>query len=168
MYLFWTAFSALGINEFQGRQNSRTSISHMQVNNGICEIHVQGKDATNAQILVHIGMRHYRYLCHYHHLHQGQYLLLIYSIRRNICYGLEEEDGLTASEQPTMTQIEEAAKSANAHEFIMRLPDGYETVSVTINLLRTTRPADEKIGHWKPCLCINSYYRSGWKNKIIF
>ena len=51
------------------------------------------------------------------------------SIRRNICYGLEEEDGVPSGEQPSFAQIEEAAKSANAHEFIMRLPEGYETVS---------------------------------------
>lgn len=51
------------------------------------------------------------------------------SIRRNICYGLEVEDGLSADEVPTTSDIEEAARLANAHDFIMGLPHGYETVS---------------------------------------
>ena len=51
------------------------------------------------------------------------------SIRRNICYGLEVEDGLSADEVPTGSDIEDAARLANAHDFIMRLPQGYETVS---------------------------------------
>ena len=51
------------------------------------------------------------------------------SIRRNICYGLEEEDGLGPEEVPSMADVEEAARLANAHDFIMTLPKGYETVS---------------------------------------
>jgi len=49
------------------------------------------------------------------------------TIRRNIIYGLEEADGLSEDEVPTKHQIEEAAKLANAHDFIMSLPKGYDT-----------------------------------------
>lgn len=49
------------------------------------------------------------------------------SIRRNIILGLEKEDGLSEDEVPTQQQIEEAAKMANAHDFISSLPEGYET-----------------------------------------
>ena len=49
------------------------------------------------------------------------------SIKRNIILGLEKEDGLSEDEIPTQDQIEEAAKLANAHDFIMGLPRGYET-----------------------------------------
>lgn len=40
------------------------------------------------------------------------------------------EDGLSADEVPTTSDIEEAACLANAHNFIMGLPHGYETVSL--------------------------------------
>lgn len=50
------------------------------------------------------------------------------SIRRNICYGLEVEDGVRPEEVPTTADIEEAARLANAHDFIMALPQGYDTV----------------------------------------
>jgi ATP-binding cassette subfamily B protein len=46
-------------------------------------------------------------------------LLFNESVRANIAYGRPE-----ASQE----QIEEAAKAAHAHEFIMRLPQGYDTV----------------------------------------
>ena len=49
------------------------------------------------------------------------------SIRRNIIYGLEPDDGVPPCEQPTQEDIEDAAKLANAHEFIMSLPQGYDT-----------------------------------------
>lgn len=49
-------------------------------------------------------------------------------MRRNICYGLEEEDGISSEEQPTQEQVEEAAKLANAHDFISALPRGYDMV----------------------------------------
>ncbi|HET7753764.1 MAG TPA: ABC transporter ATP-binding protein [Anaeromyxobacteraceae bacterium] len=45
-------------------------------------------------------------------------LLFNETIRENIAYG---------SPHASMRQIEEAAKAAHAHEFISRLPDGYET-----------------------------------------
>ncbi|KAG7669825.1 hypothetical protein Ndes2437B_g06013 [Nannochloris sp. 'desiccata'] len=49
------------------------------------------------------------------------------SIKRNIIYGLETEDGVPENEQPTQTDIEDAARLANAHEFISQLPQGYDT-----------------------------------------
>jgi subfamily B ATP-binding cassette protein MsbA len=42
------------------------------------------------------------------------------SVRNNIAYG--------ATDKYTQTQIEAAAKAANAHEFIMELPRGYDTL----------------------------------------
>lgn len=49
------------------------------------------------------------------------------SIRRNILYGLEEQDGLPLDELPTHEDVEQAARLANAHDFICALPEGYET-----------------------------------------
>ncbi|KUF91775.1 hypothetical protein AM588_10010238 [Phytophthora nicotianae] len=45
--------------------------------------------------------------------------LFIGTIAENISYGL--------AEQPSQQQIEEAAKMANAHDFITQFPDGYNT-----------------------------------------
>ena len=45
--------------------------------------------------------------------------LFIGTIAENIAYGLKEK--------PTQAQIEEAARMANAHDFIVAFPDGYET-----------------------------------------
>jgi len=50
------------------------------------------------------------------------------SVKRNICYGLEEEDGVASDEQPTQEEVEEAARLANAHDFIMAMPQGYDSV----------------------------------------
>ncbi|GFR49523.1 hypothetical protein Agub_g11566, partial [Astrephomene gubernaculifera] len=47
------------------------------------------------------------------------------SIRRNIVLGLEPEDGCPYT--PTQAEVEEAARQANAHDFISRLPAGYDT-----------------------------------------
>lgn len=52
------------------------------------------------------------------------------SVKRNICYGLEEEDGLALDDQPTQEEVEEAARLANAHEFIMAMPQGYDSVNI--------------------------------------
>ncbi|VDK56052.1 unnamed protein product, partial [Cylicostephanus goldi] len=45
--------------------------------------------------------------------------LFNYSIRDNIAYGIEN---------PTTELVEEAARLANAHDFITKLPQGYDTV----------------------------------------
>ncbi|EGZ04568.1 hypothetical protein PHYSODRAFT_343175 [Phytophthora sojae] len=45
--------------------------------------------------------------------------LFIGTIAENIAYGL--------AEQPSQQEIDEAAKMANAHDFITQFPDGYET-----------------------------------------
>jgi len=50
----------------------------------------------------------------------SQETILIHGpIRENICFGASVTDELS---------VIAAAKSANAHEFIMRLPDGYDTI----------------------------------------
>ncbi|KIH67335.1 ABC transporter, ATP-binding protein [Ancylostoma duodenale] len=46
-------------------------------------------------------------------------ILFNYSIRENIAYGIEN---------PTDEQVEEAARLANAHNFITKLPSGYDTI----------------------------------------
>eukprot|EP00656_Telonema_subtile_P043990 TRINITY_DN5029_c0_g1_i2.p1 TRINITY_DN5029_c0_g1~~TRINITY_DN5029_c0_g1_i2.p1 ORF type:complete len:390 (-),score=104.32 TRINITY_DN5029_c0_g1_i2:582-1751(-) len=47
-------------------------------------------------------------------------MLFSCSIRDNLAYG--------CNIPPTITQIEAAARTANAHDFIMLLPDGYDTM----------------------------------------
>lgn len=54
-------------------------------------------------------------------------ILFARSIKRNIIYGLEIEDGLPEENVPSQEQIEAAAKLANAHDFITQLPEGYDT-----------------------------------------
>lgn len=55
------------------------------------------------------------------------------TIRENICYGSQVWSILSASFltffqlEVTQQEIEEVAKSVNAHEFILSLPDGYDT-----------------------------------------
>jgi ABC-type multidrug transport system fused ATPase/permease subunit len=49
------------------------------------------------------------------------------SIKRNIKLGLEPEDGVPPEELPTDAEVEEAARLANAHDFISALPEGYDT-----------------------------------------
>jgi len=49
------------------------------------------------------------------------------SIKRNIIYGMMTDDGVPESEVPTQEEIEEAARLANAHDFICTLPEQYDT-----------------------------------------
>jgi ATP-binding cassette subfamily B (MDR/TAP) protein 9 len=49
------------------------------------------------------------------------------TIRRNILYGTEAEDGVPPGEVPSQADVEAAARLANAHDFISALPNGYET-----------------------------------------
>jgi ATP-binding cassette, subfamily B (MDR/TAP), member 9 len=49
------------------------------------------------------------------------------SIKRNILYGLEEDDGVLIDQIPTQADVEAAARLANAHDFISNLPQGYDT-----------------------------------------
>lgn len=46
------------------------------------------------------------------------------SVRDNIAYGLDHKDGTPVTE----SMIQEAAKAANAHDFIQELPSGYDTI----------------------------------------
>lgn len=46
------------------------------------------------------------------------------TVKENICYGLANQDGAPITE----SMIEDAAKEANAHEFIMNLPEKYDTI----------------------------------------
>lgn len=48
------------------------------------------------------------------------------TVRYNIAYGRSDNHHSTAL--PTQLEIEQAAKIANAHEFILNLPNGYDTV----------------------------------------
>ncbi|KAL7523646.1 hypothetical protein ACHAXR_000270, partial [Thalassiosira sp. AJA248-18] len=45
------------------------------------------------------------------------------SIRDNIAFGVA-----LSSKEPSQEEIEKAAKMANAHNFIMEFPDGYDTL----------------------------------------
>ncbi|CAL5221232.1 g3384 [Coccomyxa viridis] len=54
-------------------------------------------------------------------------VLFARSVRRNILYGLEVEDGVPPEQVPSNEHVEEAARLANAHDFIMAMPQGYET-----------------------------------------
>lgn len=54
-------------------------------------------------------------------------VLFARSIKRNIIYGMETDDGLPEEQVPDDDEIELASKLANAHEFISLLPEQYET-----------------------------------------
>lgn len=55
-------------------------------------------------------------------------MLFARSVRQNILYGLEVEDGVPEDEVPSNEDVEEAARLANAHDFITAMPQGYDTV----------------------------------------
>ncbi|KAG2388200.1 hypothetical protein C9374_001050 [Naegleria lovaniensis] len=50
------------------------------------------------------------------------------SIRENICYGWESGMSNSNRTEPTLEEIQDAAIKANAHEFIMGFPEGYDTL----------------------------------------
>lgn len=58
------------------------------------------------------------------------------SIKENIAFGVEAQvvedpetgEKILKREEPSMAEIIEAAKQANAHDFIQELPEGYDTV----------------------------------------
>ncbi len=62
------------------------------------------------------------------HMHLQEPVLFARSVRRNICYGLEEEDGVPSSQVPSAADVERAARLANAHDFIEAMLQGYDTV----------------------------------------
>lgn len=76
-------------------------------------------------------------------MHAQEPVLYARSVRRNILYGLEEEDGEPPGSVPSMDEVEQAARLANAHGFISDWPQGYETVWGTDVL-------DELSGVWLP------------------
>jgi ABC-type multidrug transport system fused ATPase/permease subunit len=47
-------------------------------------------------------------------------ILFNYSLKENILYGVDDD--------VPMSVVEEAARKANAHTFISRLPQGYDTI----------------------------------------
>lgn len=74
-----------------------------------------------------IGMYEKRWLRRKIGLVGQEPILFARSIKRNIIYGMEADDGLPLDKIPTQEQIEEAATLANAHDFITSLPEGYDT-----------------------------------------
>jgi ATP-binding cassette subfamily B (MDR/TAP) protein 1 len=50
------------------------------------------------------------------------------TVRENVAFGLAGTPHATASPADQLTFIKDACKKANAHEFIMRLPKGYDTL----------------------------------------
>ena len=62
-------------------------------------------------------------------------VLFARSVRRNILYGLEAEDGVPPGEVPSSEDVEEAARLANAHDFVMAMPQGYDTVRLRRDLI---------------------------------
>jgi ATP-binding cassette subfamily B (MDR/TAP) protein 1 len=50
------------------------------------------------------------------------------TIRENVSYGLSSTAAITLPEEEKLKLIKEACVKANAHDFIMRLPKGYDTI----------------------------------------
>jgi ATP-binding cassette subfamily B protein len=50
------------------------------------------------------------------------------TVRENIAYGAIGLDGDDSATTPSQQQVEDAARAAQAHEFILQLPEGYDTV----------------------------------------
>ena len=74
-----------------------------------------GRIIVNGRDLLDYDMNKYRYIVGY--VWQAHFVFYA-SIRENILFGGEFSD----------TEVIQAAKSAHAHEFIMDLPDGYDTM----------------------------------------
>ena len=60
-------------------------------------------------------------------------ILYARSVRKNILYGLEEEDGGDPGDAPSADDVEQAARLANAHSFITEWPQKYKTVRLPIS-----------------------------------
>ena len=77
-------------------------------------------------------------------------MLFARSVRRNICYGLEAEDGVPSQDVPSAADVERAARLANAHDFISAMPQGYDTVSCRLSLLSACqlRTCSLESGSW--------------------
>ncbi|KAG2449506.1 hypothetical protein HYH02_005650 [Chlamydomonas schloesseri] len=72
-----------------------------------------------------IGEYNHRWLRRQMSIVSQEPVLFDRSIYRNIIFGLEEHDGEAAP--PSIEEVVEAAKQANAHDFIMGLDKGYAT-----------------------------------------
>eukprot|EP00882_Tetradesmus_deserticola_P009457 GHRQ01009982.1.p1 GENE.GHRQ01009982.1~~GHRQ01009982.1.p1 ORF type:complete len:424 (+),score=181.45 GHRQ01009982.1:207-1478(+) len=83
---------------------------------------------TSGRVLVDgrdIGLYDPKWLRRHVALVSQEPVLFARSVRRNICYGMEQDDGCAAA--PTQEALEAAARQANAHDFISAFPEGYET-----------------------------------------
>ena len=76
------------------------------------------------------------------------------SMRDNIVYGKPE-----ASQQ----QVEQAAQAANAHNFIQKLPEGYDTqVSESMPITDTASVAHSAVQAWSCPLAVSCTCLSAW------
>lgn len=71
---------------------------------------------------------------------QQEPVLFATSIYENIAFGMLSDELVAAAPDPErpipVTVVIEAAKKANAHDFIMAFPDGYDTLVGTSNAIR--------------------------------
>ena len=77
-------------------------------------------------------------------------ILYARSVRENILYGLEEEDGGNPGDVPSADDVEQAARLANAHSFIAEWPQGYETVCLPLRAWATAGGVDGAHAHAPP------------------